>query len=133
MGGGAALIRRAREAGVVFLLCGDEVRVRYPRGMDRSLLEELRAHRREVISPLRPKFFPSLPAWVVTDKNLREVVPGPPERQDFRRRVVEWAGAAWHACPTAIRESILSRHLQAGDHLAAAGEVMCFMGVSYER
>lgn len=128
MGGGSTLIRRAREAGVAFLLCGDEVRVRYPRNLDRSLLEELRAHRREIVDLLRPRAASPLPAWVVTDKNFKEVVPGPPERQDFRRRVIEWAGRAWYACPVTVRETILSRHLPARDYLAVAKEIMRFIG-----
>jgi hypothetical protein len=64
----------------------------------------------------------------VTDRNLRQVIPGSPERQAFRRKVIELAGMYWHACPVTIRETILSRHLPARDHLAAAGEIMRFMG-----
>lgn len=125
---GRALVANAQKTGVVFILQGDEVRVRYPRNLKRAIIEELRAHKREILDCLRPKATSPLPAWVVTDENLREVVPGSPERQDFRRRVIDIAGTYWHTCPVTIRETILSRHLPTRDHLAAAEEIMRFMG-----
>ena len=125
---GAVLIKEATKAGVVFLLQGEEVRIRYPCDISPRVLEELKAHREEVRRALHPKPSPPLLAWVVTDENLKAAVPGPPERQDFRRRVIEVAGMCWHDCPVTIRETILSRHLRARDHLSAATEIMRFMG-----
>lgn len=122
------MIEEAKLAGIIFLLEGDEVRMRYPRDIPPRILEKIRAHREEVKRALRSKPRPPLPAWVVTEENLKAVIPGSPERQEFRRRVIDWAGIAWHACPITIRESILSRHLPAGDYLAAAAEIMNFIG-----
>lgn len=120
------IIRRCEALGIGLLTDGERVGLRGR--VPPELKEAIRAHKREVIDYLRPKPSPPLPAWAVTDKNLRSVVPGPPERQDFRRKVVELAGSFWHACPVTIRESIISRHLPARDHLAAATEIMRFMG-----
>jgi hypothetical protein len=60
---------------------------------------------------------------VVKKKDLSQVLPGPPERVAFRREVIDKAKLCWHACPVALRESILSRHFADRDAEAAAREI----------
>jgi hypothetical protein len=62
-----------------------------------------------------------------------EVLPGPVGRVEYRRRVIDLAGAHWLTCPVSVRETILSRHIETGDYHAAAREIFLFRGTSDTR
>ena len=91
------ILRECEKRGLTLLTDGKRVGVKGD--VDEAFFPMLKAHK------------PELLRYLINRKKLRELIPGPMERQDFRRQVIEEAGIAWHACPVPLREDVVSKFI----------------------
>ena len=106
------LLRKATEEGMEFSLRGNNLHVERPENFDPFLLASLKGQKEEIKS-----YFKAM-------QSLNEFIPGSPKRQNFRRRVIDRAGMAWHQTPLYKREAVISKYLQFGDVKGAAQDII---------
>jgi len=110
------LLKQAERAGIRFSLEGEGLKVRRPRDVDPDFLSALKVRKEEIKHYL----------WTV--EHLREFIPGPLERRNFRRKVIERAGMSWHMTPVPLREDVISRYILSLDAEGAALELKVYDG-----
>jgi len=106
------LIRECEKRGLTLVTDGERVGVNGK--VDSAFLATLKVRKEEIKHYL----------W--TAEHLREFIPGPLERQNFRRKVIEAAGMSWHMTPVPLREDVISRYILSLDAVGAALELRVY-------